>query len=415
MTFDKDLYTRLELDFNVWQKAITRKNASKDEKIIRIRTKGIIYTFNEIIKILKPTFTTTNEELKRKVKDKILKYRDRLIDSLKILNAEVIMPNDITEKVVLKSENDNENATMAELKFKYINNISKIICNVYKGDPNGLNAFVQSIELANDISENDQQETLVKYIKTKLEGTALEAIPTDVTTAQDIIDALKNKIKTENVKVVVGRYMALRAERSSLNKFQKEAEELSDQLRRAYISEGMSKELAEKMTIEKTVDMCRLSARTNLVKSVLASTDFKSPKDVLAKLITESTAENSENSILYYNTKNNFRGNFQRNFRGNNQRGNGYRRNFNNYYNNNNNNNHNYKNNYNNRGKNFHQNNNRGNREHNSNYHNNNNRNNHNNNRNNDRNQYVRVVNQENELTPLSQRGTTRTVTMKEM
>lgn len=411
MSFDKELYTRLELDFNVWQKAIARKNASKDATIIRIRTKGIIHTFNEIIKILSPTFSTKNEELKRKVRNKILKYRERLIDSLKILNAKVIMPNDITEKVILKTENVPENATMAEAKFKYINNISKIICSVYKGDPNGLNAFIQSIELANEITDDDQQETLVKFIKTKLEGTALEAIPTDITTAKDVIDALKSKIKTENVKVVVGRYMALRAERSSLNKFQKDAEELSDQLRRAYISEGMSKELAEKMTIEKTVDMCRLSARTNLVKSVLASTDFKSPKDVLAKLITESTAENSENSILYYNTKNNFRSNFQRNFRGNNQRGNGYRRNFNNYYNNNN---HNYRNNYNNRGKNFHQNKNKGNREHNSNYH-NNNRNNHNNNRNNDRNQYVRVVNQENELTPSSQRGTTRTVTMKEM
>lgn len=76
------------------------KKSSKDAKIIRIRTEGIIHTYNAIIDILGPTFTSTNDELKRKVKNKILKYREKLTDSLKILNAQTIMPNDITEKEI---------------------------------------------------------------------------------------------------------------------------------------------------------------------------------------------------------------------------------------------------------------------------------------------------------------------------
>lgn len=85
------------------------------------------------------------------------------------------------------------------------------------------------------------------------------------------------------------------------------------------------------MTVDKTVEMCRLSAKTQLIKSVLASTHFSEPKEVLAKFITESNQENTETRILSYGQQNNSRrGNKNfRNFRGN-------RTQFNNQYQNNN-------------------------------------------------------------------------------
>lgn len=306
---------------------------------------------------------------------------------------------------------------MASEKFKYISNISKIISNNYNGNTNSLNAFISSIELANDITEKDEQPILVKFIKTKLEGIALEAIPDSAATANDIVDALRTKIKVENSRIVLGRYMALRAERSSLSKFQKDAEDLSDQLRRAFISEGMSHELAERMTIEKTVDMCRLSAKTNLVKSVLASSEFKSPKDVLAKLITESTTESTENTILYYRNNsyrgNASRGNFQRNFRGN------FRGNFNKFNNGFRNNYSNNQNGYNNSSQNrsFSQNRgNRGNKGQNRQYNNSSSYNREQRGGKNDRGTYVRAFNEGNEVAPMLQRGTSSTtVTMSDL
>lgn len=162
----------------------------------------------------------------------------------------------------------------------------------------------------------------------------------------------------------------------------------------------MSNDLAEKTTIEKTVDMCRLSTKSNLVKSVLASTQFNDPKEVLAKLITESNMENNEAQIMYYRSGHNNRYNTHRNnsFRGN-WRGRPFRQNYssNNYGSNNNNNNHNDNNR--NRGRNFNSNF-RG-RGRSNNYRNQNNRN--HDHRENER--YIRVIEEENDHAPSPQRG----------
>lgn len=83
------------------------------------------------------------------------------------------------------------------------------------------------------------------------------------------------------------------------------------------------------MTINKTVEMCRASAKTQLVKSVLASTKFDEPKEVLAKYIVEVTGENKEAKeaqVLKYNSyTNRGRGNGRGNFRGSNGYNIGYR------------------------------------------------------------------------------------------
>lgn len=350
--FNKAVY-----DFEIWEKAIQRKNASKDKNIIEKRTKYIVEEYNEIIKLARPTFESNETILKTALKNRIIDIRDRLIHCLGILHKHVDVPKDLKEEIDLSKITDItiiiDNDNMAD-QFAYLNNISKIINYKYAGDPNALSGFVTAIELANSITEEDKQETLVKYIKSKLEGKALEAIPENIENATQLIESLKEKIKPDTSKVVLGRFLALRAEKNSMQTFQKTAEELSDALRRAFISEGMTKKLAEETTIDKTVEMCRLSAKSNLVKSILASTQFNSPKEVLAKLITESTTENNETQILHFRNGNNRgrqRGNWRfnrndhfnnsnqnSNFRGRNTHSN-YRGRGRGYYNNNRNNN----------------------------------------------------------------------------
>lgn len=110
--------------------------------------------------------------------------------------------------------------TDANMSFEYIGNLSRVIKDQYDGDPLKLEPFITAIELANAASTAAQQETLVKFIKTKLTGKALETLPAEVQTATGIITALRNKIKPENTKVVMGRLLALRADKTSLIKFQ---------------------------------------------------------------------------------------------------------------------------------------------------------------------------------------------------
>lgn len=351
LTYDKDTFRDLLDTFDDWDRKITRKNASKNDDVVEQRTTEIINAYNNIIDFAKPILSEQKDnKATRKIRKELQNRNEYIIDDLKILGSDIEVPSDITQKIIIKTDNDNDNIKpennntsneqsksidnksnkMADVDdiVKLMKHFSSVITSTYKGDPNGLTAFISAIEMANTITPENQQDILIKYIKTKVEGKALEAIPSNATTADDIINALKQKIPPESSKVVLGRFLALRTERNALPKFQKEAEDLADQLRRAYISEGMTETLAENTTIDKTVEMCRLSTKSLQVKSILASKEFKSPKEVLAKLVTETATESNEAQVLYYNkrytqNKQNFRGNFRRN-------------NFNNKYNNSN-------------------------------------------------------------------------------
>lgn len=406
--FDYKKYYDQVFEFTTIETAIRRKNASKNK--YEERANKIIKSYNDIIELTREYFSGNDQSLKTSIRTKLVDLRDRLNTNLSILNrSDIYIPKDLTEKVkYYPLIEEKKNLTMSNAEnYTYIGNISKIISFKYSGDSNALNSFISAIELADTATTDEQQPILVKFIKTKLEGRALEALPENVENATQLIHALKSKIKPESSKIVLGRFLALRAERNSLQKFQETADELSNSLRRAYISEGMSQTLAEKTTIDKTVEMCRLSAKTNLVKSVLASTQFSEPKEVIAKLITESNIENTETQILYYRGTNNQRGRFS-SFRGNrndqfNQNWRG-RRNRNSNFNNNNNNsynrNRNFQSNYRGRGRNNF--NNRGNGQSNS--------------RNTDtqnNTRYMRLIEEENDETPTTQRSINNTVSMQ--
>lgn len=89
----------------------------------------------------------------------------------------------------------------------------------------------------------------------------------------------------EPSKVIEGKLLALRIDRQSTAQFTKQCENLAEQLKNSYISEKYGKEKAIELAIEKTVETCRRQAGMETVKSVLASTKFNSPSEVVAKLI----------------------------------------------------------------------------------------------------------------------------------
>lgn len=64
------------------------------------------------------------------------------------------------------------------------------------------------------------------------------------------------------------------------------------------VVEGISHAKAEEMTVEKTFHLCRAHTRFDLVKSVLASSKFECPNEVIAKMITENNIINQKHQVL---------------------------------------------------------------------------------------------------------------------
>lgn len=176
----------------------------------------------------------------------------------------------------------------------------------YAGDPLSLTPFIDSVELLATLATTDPlSQFLVSFIKTKIEGRAREYIDASHTTVANIIAALRSNIKPDNSKVVEGRMLALRLTNSTQDEFAKKCEELADSLRRSLIIEGMTPQKATEIAVEKTIDLCRSQAKSDIVKSILESATFASPKDVVAKLLTQNEKAKKEHNVLIFRSARN--------------------------------------------------------------------------------------------------------------
>lgn len=205
-----------------------------------------------------------------------------------------------------------QNPTMANLELL---NLCKSILNTdYKGEPLELESFVNKVSMLDSLTEAAQKNLLFSFVKSKLASKALEAIkPTDATTAQ-LIASLRERIKPESSEVIQGKLTALRMAHRPIQDFAKQAEELADAFKRSLVVEGFPEAKAHEMTIKKTVEVCREAAQSDVVKSVLAASQFTTSQDVIAKFVTELDKSKAEKQVLAmrrFNSQgrgNNFRG-----------------------------------------------------------------------------------------------------------
>ncbi|XP_036347507.1 putative uncharacterized protein DDB_G0283431 [Rhagoletis pomonella] len=78
----------------------------------------------------------------------------------------------------------------------------------------------------------------------------------------------------------------------------------------------MTQSKAHEMAVEQTINVCRLNSRSDMVKSILASSTFSDSKDVVAKMIVEQNnfrgGYRGSNNYRYYNNNFRFNGNSNR-------------------------------------------------------------------------------------------------------
>lgn len=105
---------------------------------------------------------------------------------------------------------DSEEDIMSQTKTDYLRLAAQTINKNSSGDPLSLTAFINSIELLETIVTAENMPVLKAFILTKLEGKPLQAAPADAATIEIIKNALKDKIKPDNSKIVEARMLALR-------------------------------------------------------------------------------------------------------------------------------------------------------------------------------------------------------------
>lgn len=227
------------------------------------------------------------------------------------------IPTDSTVNNSNKNRKDKSN-TMEEAPFLAL--AAKQLHQVYSGNPLELNAFINSINLLKTVGGDARHPILKTFVLTKLSGKALESIPADPANVDAIITALRTNIKPDSSKVVEGKMMALKMDNTKSTEFTKEAEQLAEAFQRSLVIEGIPQAKAKSMAVEKTVEMCRQTAKSNLIKSVMASSTFNDPQEVVAKFVVESANDTKDKQIFKFGQQKDRNGN--RNFYNNNWRGN---------------------------------------------------------------------------------------------
>ncbi|XP_036340475.1 putative uncharacterized protein DDB_G0278921 [Rhagoletis pomonella] len=204
-----------------------------------------------------------------------------------------------------------------EQKKSFISLCASIIRENYSGDPLSLASFIDKITLIEELSDESLTITFIAFLKSKLEGKARESIPTQIISVSQIKEALSNKIKPDNSKVVAGKIAALKVH-NNYSDFSKQVEELADALERTLIIEGMTQAKAHEMAVEQTINVCRLNSRSDMEKSILASSTFSDSKDVVAKMIVEHDNIVKERQVLAFRLRSIRTTNFRGAFRGSN-------------------------------------------------------------------------------------------------
>ena len=329
--FDQDKYTHL---INEFKRAIKRvpfhRAISSKEETLQDQKQDIVQSYNRYIEYVKTVYDGLNEQDKITVQENIDSLYTKLRQTLNQIKFEIIVPNQRFLDII----NIDSIEKMTDLsKVEFLRLAGSQINKNFDGNALALQSFIDSVELLNEMATTaDLKKILVTFVLTKLQGTAREAIPGTPTSLDEIKCALHSKIKPEKSKTVEGKLVALRTDRTSLSSFSDRINELAESLQRALVIEGISPNKAQEMVIQKTVEVCRTNARSDLVKAVLASSKFENHKEVVSKFLIEIDTQNHEKQIMAYRSTKFRKQNHYRNNKANN---NGNKGNYHkNYYNN---------------------------------------------------------------------------------
>lgn len=200
------------------EEEIKSKNNSKNKEEEQLQK--LIEIYNKILKIVEPIVIGTTIADKLILNDKLELLRARLLNIFAYIDRNDIEVITDWKSPIIYTPKTIERK-MALSKTEFLNLCARTITHVYKGEPIGLKPFILSIDLLESMAETGENENiLTRFILTKLEGNALECIPksTQSPTLNITIikEALKAKIKPENSKVIVGKLLAIKADRTNL-------------------------------------------------------------------------------------------------------------------------------------------------------------------------------------------------------
>lgn len=185
----------------------------------------------------------------------------------------------------------------------------------YDGKHEETEAFIEAIELLDELTAPEHKNTMIKFIKTRIRGKARDTISSETTTVAQLKAKLKEKFSTKlSSDAILAKLKACKQGNRKLEDFTEQIENLSRQLSRAFITEQVvtgeaAGKLAEKFSTQAYID----NIANPDTAIILKASNLKTLSEIATKAITVDKPQTS--NVLHLNARyrRNVGGNYQRN------------------------------------------------------------------------------------------------------
>lgn len=265
-----------------------------------------------------------------------------------------VSPESTPEPTPNNSEDEDEDDEMTTNEFMKM--AETILPRDFSGQPDKLQQALDALSLLSLHTTAQLQSTAIAVIKTRLSGAARDCI----TDQEDTVEKVRQKLAaTVDIPSSAEVIAQLRALKGAGTEYATKINDVSAQLTRCFISEGLPHATATKYTVRETVNAMVKSQTVERVKTVLQAGTFATPSAATAKYLEVSQEPSSSTGFAFrgrpqnwrrggnnfgrsggrhqYNNNNNYNNNYYNRGRGGGRGRNGHRNN-NNYDNRRNNN-----------------------------------------------------------------------------
>jgi hypothetical protein len=278
------------------KKAFKNRAAKGKEVKVEISDK-LVELFNKHSQLVHKSWPNFSETDKKDVKKSFNSLRDQVLRAFQAIDVNYHVPYTCIETIDINIKDDelSENEVdMALSTVDFFNLASKLIPTEFDGNTDKLQSFLDALTLLL-LNVGEHETTAVAFIKTRLTGKARDLITTETSIAQ-IIELLKKGIKGESSRNITQKILNLKQLNKENTAFAADLELLANKLKKAYISEGVTHEVAETYATDTSVRALSQNATAEKSRLIMEAGSFRTIQEVVTKFASLPYQTNSANN-----------------------------------------------------------------------------------------------------------------------
>lgn len=303
-SIELDIQTLIKIQNNL-KKSINKKFK---KETLQSKRQYILALFNDI-----ETNLIENEQYISETKlNFYIKASREAVSEIKQIIDKKLNEHSRSKNSDFSANRNSENMPTVDIK------LGTSLVNTYDGSPGQLSAFIDAVELFSDTVDTTfngasaaekatAQATVVRFIKTRLTGTARQAVG-DLNDLPQIIDSIKRRCSPKITSDNILAKLKTTKQHSTAESFCDAVEKLTNDLRSAYLTERIPPETAEKMATKRGVETLINGTKNQDTKLILKAGNFDNFNDAVQKLQENETADTSRPHIFHVRGHANHRG-----------------------------------------------------------------------------------------------------------